>query len=690
VVPERRTPRPLLFVLALIATVLVLHPARASAAPSSTGKYCIVSSASGAQRESLYEIAARTLGNGNRSPEIFALNRGRLQPDGGRLTDPLVLKPGWILILPHDAKGAGVHTGSPPPVAASSSAPPSAGPSAPALPGTGSPSPMLLLGGVSAAFVLFVITVLVVSRGRRAGREAPRAAPSVPVPVKAEDDAGPPPGETLVEPVARRPEGWTSLALRPEGNSASTGPGTPATPAGSSVSAAPGGPRSPAAPGGPRSPAAPGGPGVPAGPGLPDRPGRPERLSAAEWPAVGERRPLGEPLLGDRRAGEGSPAGGRQDRSRPGPAGRDTDHDTDHDTGPGADARVGHDPSVVGVPADDRAEADRPGVSDGAGQGDGTGVAAGRKLPGDREGWPAHDDEYSDVSDLPPPGEGLDVPQSADRAERPPARSGDDAGSDLADKRSPLAANPAGGGEPPVVAGLAGPPARADASSENIDKSGQRDLSEGNAAAVACSSEDSSTLPLIDHGDAGQPSTAAPPEAPPEDPPSGGLSADVVLDGHRVAVSLVGVSGDGPGFAYGWRSAGQAPPVAALPVVVGDHDGRRLHLDLGRCPDVLTVTGALADCEKYALRLVRQLLGSGHGVAVVGDDLLGEGLPDGCRRVSTMAEVRRLTSPGVVVCGRLSGSDAAAARLSRASGGPTPMIIGEVPRSRWSVQVQPA
>jgi len=192
-------------------------------------------------------------------------------------------------------------------------------------------------------------------------------------------------------------------------------------------------------------------------------------------------------------------------------------------------------------------------------------------------------------------------------------------------------------------------------------------------------------LPPIDHGDAGQPSTN-----PHEDPPPGGLSADLVVDGDRVAVSLVGVSGDGPGIPYGWRAADQAPPVAVLPVVLGDRDGRRLHLDLGRCPDVLTVTGALADCEKYALRLVRQLLGSGHGVAVVGDGLFVETLPDGCLRVPTMADVRRLNSPGVVVCGRLTGPDAAAARLSRASGGPTPMIIGEVPRSRWSVRVQSA
>jgi hypothetical protein len=168
------------------------------------------------------------------------------------------------------------------------------------------------------------------------------------------------------------------------------------------------------------------------------------------------------------------------------------------------------------------------------------------------------------------------------------------------------------------------------------------------------------------------------------------LVADLVVAGGRVAVSLVGATGDGPGVAYGWRSAGQAPPVAVLPVVLGDRDGRRLHLDLGRCPDVLTVAGSLPDCEKYALGLVRQVLANGRSVAVVGDGLFGDALPAGCRRVATIADVRGLELPGIVVSGRLTGEDVAAARLSRASGGPTPVIIGDVARSRWTLQVNPA
>lgn len=74
-------------------------------------KYYIVGATGTAEREFLFQIAARTLGDGHRYLEIFDLNEGRLQPDGRRLEDPLVLMPGWILILPADAEGPGVIVG---------------------------------------------------------------------------------------------------------------------------------------------------------------------------------------------------------------------------------------------------------------------------------------------------------------------------------------------------------------------------------------------------------------------------------------------------------------------------------------------------------------------------------------------------------------------------------------------------
>ena len=94
------------------------HRAPTPTPSSQPVKYYVVGAPVGGQREYLYQIAAKTLGNGNRYQEIFALNRDRLQPDGGRLTDPMVLEPSWILLLPPDASGPGVHTGPLPVVSA--------------------------------------------------------------------------------------------------------------------------------------------------------------------------------------------------------------------------------------------------------------------------------------------------------------------------------------------------------------------------------------------------------------------------------------------------------------------------------------------------------------------------------------------------------------------------------------------
>ncbi|MFF0234409.1 hypothetical protein [Micromonospora sp. NPDC005254] len=83
----------------------------AHAAPTETGRYYVVGPPVDGQREYLYAIALRTLGNGNRYREIVDLNTGRAQPDGETFTDGLVLNPGWVLVLPPDAKGQGVRIG---------------------------------------------------------------------------------------------------------------------------------------------------------------------------------------------------------------------------------------------------------------------------------------------------------------------------------------------------------------------------------------------------------------------------------------------------------------------------------------------------------------------------------------------------------------------------------------------------
>ena len=52
------------------------------------------------RRDTLWDLAERYLGDGYRAPEIFELNRGRPQSDGRALTDPSLIRPGWVLQIP--------------------------------------------------------------------------------------------------------------------------------------------------------------------------------------------------------------------------------------------------------------------------------------------------------------------------------------------------------------------------------------------------------------------------------------------------------------------------------------------------------------------------------------------------------------------------------------------------------------
>jgi hypothetical protein len=106
--------------LALGVVSQAMAPARALAAaprpavsptPGQLVKFYVVAPSFNGQPEFLFEIAQRTLGDGNRFEEIFDLTKGRLQADGRRLTDPTKIEPGWVLILPGDASGPGVQQG---------------------------------------------------------------------------------------------------------------------------------------------------------------------------------------------------------------------------------------------------------------------------------------------------------------------------------------------------------------------------------------------------------------------------------------------------------------------------------------------------------------------------------------------------------------------------------------------------
>ncbi len=57
------------------------------------------------RRDTLWDIAERHLGDPFRWQEIFAINQGCPQADGGCLTDPDLIYAGWLLQLPADAVG---------------------------------------------------------------------------------------------------------------------------------------------------------------------------------------------------------------------------------------------------------------------------------------------------------------------------------------------------------------------------------------------------------------------------------------------------------------------------------------------------------------------------------------------------------------------------------------------------------
>ncbi|WAZ23394.1 hypothetical protein STRCI_004735 [Streptomyces cinnabarinus] len=80
-----------------------------TAAPSTAKdgdtKYYRIQPPEGRHHDSLWEIAERHLGDGRRYKEIYQLNKDRVQPDGSRLSEASLIRPGWIMEMPGDARG---------------------------------------------------------------------------------------------------------------------------------------------------------------------------------------------------------------------------------------------------------------------------------------------------------------------------------------------------------------------------------------------------------------------------------------------------------------------------------------------------------------------------------------------------------------------------------------------------------
>ena len=155
----------------------------AASPPTKRVRYYIVPQPRKGPAVTLYGIAARTLGDTHRYIEIFNLNKGRLQPNGRRLENPNTIDPGWILQLPADASGPGVHFGRLPAVTPSTTSPASHRPSRQAA-GGAAPHSLLRSTGtgsavvVGGALVLLATAGLAVALSRRWAGAAARRKPS--------------------------------------------------------------------------------------------------------------------------------------------------------------------------------------------------------------------------------------------------------------------------------------------------------------------------------------------------------------------------------------------------------------------------------------------------------------------------------------------------------------------------------
>jgi nucleoid-associated protein YgaU len=146
-------------------------------------KTYIVMPPQGRHHDSLWGIAERYLGNGIRYKEIYELNKGRLQPDGERLTLESLIYPGWTLVLPSDARGEGlVELGGPGPLAGTAGTPGHQTPGRPAGTGGTGQAGTGQVGVPAGPAGLAPISITTPASGTVGGQQgpAPERSPSIP------------------------------------------------------------------------------------------------------------------------------------------------------------------------------------------------------------------------------------------------------------------------------------------------------------------------------------------------------------------------------------------------------------------------------------------------------------------------------------------------------------------------------
>ncbi|MDX6744538.1 hypothetical protein [Actinocorallia sp. A-T 12471] len=107
---QTKPAQPVQTVAAETPAVLGADGVRLMASPSAeepdgeTTKIYKVQPPHGRHHESLWEIAEKCLGDGRRYKEIFELNKGHVQPDGSKLREASLIRPGWVMEMPIDAR----------------------------------------------------------------------------------------------------------------------------------------------------------------------------------------------------------------------------------------------------------------------------------------------------------------------------------------------------------------------------------------------------------------------------------------------------------------------------------------------------------------------------------------------------------------------------------------------------------